>query len=86
MEDRQKHVGEAIRAYRQARGFTQSQLAQLSLVSRDTVSLVELGKGRPHRNTIERLARALRVKVVQLERFDPSMLTGNRTEGESSAA
>jgi transcriptional regulator with XRE-family HTH domain len=63
-----KAVGEAVRAYRQARGFTQEELAHAAATCVGTVSLIERGQTNANRHTLTRIARALRVKVAQLER------------------
>lgn len=80
-----ENLGEAVRAFRQARGWTQQQLAEQACMATGTVHQVERGHTRARRHTIARLAKALRVKVEQLKRFTPGDVE-KRTEGEGAAA
>lgn len=54
---------------RLTRDMTQEQLAEAASVSVDFLSLVERGINAPSFETLERLARALKVGVVQLFDF-----------------
>lgn len=63
---RDEGIGRAVREWRKARGMTQEELARAAATCVGTVSLVERGQ-RPGRHTLTRIARALRVKVRQLE-------------------
>jgi transcriptional regulator with XRE-family HTH domain len=71
-------VGHNVRAYRESRGMTQQDLARVAMTCTGTVYRIE--RGLPaNRNTVLRLARALRVKVKQLE---TGMQTGDQVETE----
>lgn len=59
-------VGEEIKRLRQAKGWTQEQLAVYAGSSQPTVNLLESGKRNPSAATLEKLARALEVEVVDL--------------------
>jgi transcriptional regulator with XRE-family HTH domain len=58
--------GQRLRALRRERGLTQEQLAELTKLSVDFISLVERGVNAPSFETIEQLAKSLKVKVVEL--------------------
>ncbi len=59
-------VGEEVKRLRQAKGWTQEQLAVYAGSSQPTVNLLEAGKRNPSASTLEKLARALEVEVVDL--------------------
>jgi transcriptional regulator with XRE-family HTH domain len=59
-------VGETVKRLRQAKGWTQEQLAVYAGSSQPTVNLLEAGKRNPSASTLEKLARALEVEVVDL--------------------
>ena len=59
-------VGEEVKRLRQAKGWTQEQLAVYAGSSQPTVNLLEAGKRNPSAATLEKLARALGVEVVDL--------------------
>jgi transcriptional regulator with XRE-family HTH domain len=59
-------VGEEVKRLRQAKGWTQEQLAVYAGSSQPTVNLLEAGKRNPSAATLEKLARALKVEVVDL--------------------
>jgi transcriptional regulator with XRE-family HTH domain len=59
-------VGEEVKRFRQAKGWTQEQLAVYAGSSQPTVNLLEAGKRNPSASTLEKLARALEVEVVEL--------------------
>ena len=59
-------VGEEVKRRRQAKGWTQEQLAVYAGSSQPTVNLLEAGKRNPSATTLEKLARALEVEVVDL--------------------
>jgi transcriptional regulator with XRE-family HTH domain len=59
-------VGEEVKRLRQAKGWTQEQLAVYAGSSQPTVNLLEAGKRNPSASTLEKLARALEVEVVEL--------------------
>jgi len=59
-------VGAEVKRLRQAKGWTQEQLAVYAGSSQPTVNLLEAGKRNPSAATLEKLARALEVEVVDL--------------------
>lgn len=59
-------VGDEVKRLRQAKGWTQEQLAVYAGSSQPTVNLLEAGKRNPSAATLEKLARALEVEVVDL--------------------
>src|ERR671910_3783346 len=59
-------VGEEVKRLRQAKGWTQEQLAVYAGSSQPTVNLLEAGKRNPSAATLDKLARALEVEVVDL--------------------
>ena len=59
-------VGEEVKRLRRAKGWTQEQLAVYAGSSQPTVNLLEAGKRNPSAATLEKLARALEVEVVDL--------------------
>jgi len=59
-------VGEEVKQLRQAKGWTQEQLAVYAGSSQPTVNLLEAGKRNPSAATLEKIARALEVEVVDL--------------------
>jgi transcriptional regulator with XRE-family HTH domain len=59
-------VGNEVKRLRQAKGWTQEQLAVYAGSSQPTVNLLEAGKRNPSAATLEKLARALEVQVVDL--------------------
>ena len=59
-------VGEEIRNLRKAKGMTQAQLARAAGILRPNLSRIEAGKHRPTLETLERIAAALKVPVVDL--------------------
>jgi transcriptional regulator with XRE-family HTH domain len=65
-----RNFGRRLRYLRRSRDLTQEQLAELVGRSVNFISLVENGDTAPSFETIERLAKALNVDVVDLFRFD----------------
>lgn len=59
-------VGEQIRRLRKAKGTTQAQLARTARILRPNLSRIESGKHRPTLETLEKLAVALKVLVMDL--------------------
>ncbi len=59
-------AGKAIRRLRLAKGMTQAQLARAAGIVRPNLCRVEGGKHRPTLQTLERIAAALKVPVVDL--------------------
>ena len=55
-----------VRKLRQARGMTQGQLAEKTGVTREYIARLEAGRYDPSLSTIERLAKALKVKPAEL--------------------
>lgn len=55
-----------IRKLREARGLTQGELAEKAGVTREYVARLEAGRYDPSLSTIERLAKALKVKPAEL--------------------
>lgn len=58
-----------IRELREARDMTQAELADAARVRPATVSEMETGKGNPRLDTLEAIAAALRVSVLEI--FEP---------------
>ena len=61
--------GRHLRRMRLTRDMTQEQLAEAAGVSVDFLSLVERGINAPSFETLERFAKALKVRVVELFDF-----------------
>jgi transcriptional regulator with XRE-family HTH domain len=61
-----ERVAERIQALRQRRGLTQAELAAKAGISRGYLARLETARQDPTLTTLERLARALRVKVTRL--------------------
>ena len=57
---------ELLKKYREARGFTQAELAKLSGVSTRMIQNYESGKSRPRFDASEKLASALGVQITDL--------------------
>lgn len=55
-----------LKKMREERGWTQEFLAERVGVSRNTIARIEIGNRRPSLDLLERLAKALRVKVGEL--------------------
>jgi transcriptional regulator with XRE-family HTH domain len=51
-----------LRHVREKRGLSQDKLAELAGVPQNTISLIERGERKPHRNTLEKLAQVLDVE------------------------
>jgi DNA-binding XRE family transcriptional regulator len=60
------NLGAAIRKLREAKGFTQDQLATAVGMMRSNISRIESAKHRPTLETLEKIAKALRVSVADL--------------------
>lgn len=63
------HFGRRLRLIRLERGKTQEQFAELVGISVDFLSLIERGINAPSFETIEQIAKALRVPVMALFDF-----------------
>ncbi len=61
--------GRHLRRLRLARDMTQEQFAEAASVSVDFLSLVERGINSPSFETLERFARALKVRVAEVFNF-----------------
>ncbi len=59
-------IGERLFWCRDARGWSQSELARQAGISRTTVVVTEIGKTKPRLPTLRRLARAFGVTVDEL--------------------
>jgi DNA-binding XRE family transcriptional regulator len=59
-------VGARIRKLRQARGVTQTELADAVGMMRSNISRIEAAKHRPTLETMEKIAKALKVSVAEL--------------------
>ena len=57
--DKSVDIGSMVRTFRQQRGFSQKDLADLSEISTNTLSLVERGKTSPTVSTLQKIANAL---------------------------
>ena len=60
----QQAIGEAIKHWREVRGLSQRALAERSGLSYVHIARLELGQGNPTVSTLEALAGALRIDVV----------------------
>ena len=78
-------VGEEVRRLRQAKGWTQEQLAVYAGSSQPTVNLLEAGKRNPSASTLEKLARALEVEVVDLFPKPPTLQPSLEDAAQSEA-
>lgn len=63
-----------LKALREAAGISQYRLAQLAGISKQNVSRLELGRSEPSWETVQALARALRLEVSAfvIESAEPS--------------
>jgi transcriptional regulator with XRE-family HTH domain len=61
-----RQVGMRLRKLRQARDLSQAALAERAGLSREYVNKIEAGKYDPPLSTLNRLAKALKVKLVDL--------------------
>lgn len=61
-----ENIGERVRQARLLRGYSQTDLARVSGVHKDTISTIELGKHTPHPSTQRRLAEGLGIEVAEL--------------------
>ena len=60
------NLGATIRKLREAKGLTQDQLATAVGMMRSNISRIEAAKHRPTLETLEKIAKALRVSVADL--------------------
>ncbi len=61
-----KRRGMKLKRIRERRGWTQAELAGKVGVARVTVARLEIGNRRPSLQLLERLSKALKVKVAEL--------------------
>jgi len=61
-----KRLSMRLKQYREARGWTQEQLAEKAGFSRAYIARLEIGRHDPALSTVEKLAKALKVKVAEL--------------------
>jgi transcriptional regulator with XRE-family HTH domain len=83
------NVGEEVKRLRRAKGWTQEQLAVYAGSSQPTVNLLEAGKRNPSAATLEKLASALEVEVVDLfpkpQTLQPSLEDAAQSEALQEA-
>jgi len=72
MQDTKKLIGERIRVLRKRAGFTQEQLAELVGLDARHLSRLEVGRHFPSLDSLERIAGALNVPLVEFFQF-PSL-------------
>ena len=61
-----KQMGMRIRTLREARGMSQGELAKRARITREYVNKLEAGRYDPTVGVLQRLAKALKVKVTEL--------------------
>jgi len=66
-------IGERLRDAREARFFSQAELAQNASVGQATIARIETGRQLPHPSTVRRLAQALGIEPRELVP-DPAIL------------
>jgi transcriptional regulator with XRE-family HTH domain len=64
-DSRTSHLSR-LREHRKRRGLTQIELAKISGVGRATIAGLEAGKRGAYKSTVEKLAKALKVKPQEL--------------------
>lgn len=77
---RDKHIGETIRRLREARGWSQVQLADLSGVAGPTVNRIENGMRVARSDTLKKIADALGVSLDALVSDSSEDMTNARLE------
>lgn len=70
MPSLRKKFGQHLRMIRAQRRMTQEQFAEALDISVDFLSLIERGVNAPSFETLERMAKRLRISVAQLFSFD----------------
>ena len=65
-----KKFGERLRQIRAQRGMTQERFAETLDISVDFLSLIERGRNAPSFETLDKIAKRLRVSVADLFTFD----------------
>jgi len=61
-----ERVSMKLKQYRESRGLTQEALAKKAGLSRAYIARLEIGRHNPTLSTLEKLAKALKVKVGKL--------------------
>lgn len=61
-----KNLGKNVKKHRRARGFTQEELAAEVGVSSTYIGFIEQSKRQPAIDTLDKIARALKVKLSEL--------------------
>lgn len=70
MDDLRKNFGIRLRTLRRQAGLTQEQLAEAAGISVDFLSMVERGVNAPSFDNLEKISKALGVKVQVLFGFE----------------
>ena len=70
MSELKRNFGKRLRYLRRSKDITQEQLAEMVGRSTNFISLVENGDTAPSFKTLERLANALKIDVVDLFKFN----------------
>lgn len=65
----QQKLGKKLKAYREDSGLTQDKLGELTGLDRSYISDIERGARNPGLKNIERLAKALGIKISDLTNF-----------------
>ena len=65
-----KKFGQRLRTIRAQRRMTQEQLAEILEISVDFLSLMQRGRNAPSFETLERMAKRLRMSVAELFSFE----------------
>ena len=74
MADLRKKFGRRLQVLRRQAGLTQEQLAEVTHISVDFLSLVERGINAPSFENLEKLAKALDVSVRELFSFEENKI------------
>ena len=70
-DDRQKRLGQAIRAFRKETGKSQDKLAEEAGLDRTYISMLELGQASPTVMTLENVAKAMNTSASAiLKRYE----------------
>lgn len=67
-------IGENIKHFRKEKGLTQKQLGELCGIAEPNIRKYELGKQNPKRETIEKIAEALKVDVFSLMNLEKQII------------
>lgn len=59
-------IGQQLRKYRKAAGYTQEQVAAYSGVTNEYISRIELGKENPTINLLARICKAINIELKDL--------------------